>query len=577
MAIQIIHRPVSGGDSTDVTRVCGEITVSGNVKGASREATIEILRPGVDDVTEIMAVKCGDFFSILDDGNEVFYGNVWDSFLSDDHTSHELVCFDRMKYFLKTETNYGNFVEKTAGEITDALCSEVGVSMGEVPGSDHVLTINTRGMTAYEALMTAWTEVKNQTGIPYYPVIVDRKLNIIEKGHPIEGEPFRYGREPRPRHLTNVTVHETSEDAVTAVIVRDEKDAEVDRFFDTGLMEIYGYIQKIRENKAQKDQPEINAGKIEVTAEAIGDWEAVTGYSVYLQSDLFTSMLYIESDSHKVVNGVHTMSMTLILDNEMDEMSGGDAEGKEKVEYTEKVTGTPEQRTVVGICECDICKGTYEISDELPDGTKIYLPQYKDMPGGGNFTIGEDIVLLKDGTLALLFDEHQRAVLEGKKTLTAYMDGERVLTKIEPQTSYQFDGVIGDGVAHGTYVWPIPTWSGNLTTYGGHTNNARDFPAPYGSPIVASDGGVVDWVQYWDGYSRWGNQSYGNVVRVQHGGGRYTLYAHMSSVTVKPGQTVSRGQQLGAVGSTGNSTGPHLHMEVVHSGWGIDPATIGWV
>ena len=132
----------------------------------------------------------------------------------------------------------------------------------------------------------------------------------------------------------------------------------------------------------------------------------------------------------------------------------------------------------------------------------------------------------------------------------------------------------GDGIATGQYTWPIPGVYCNTTTYYGHTNNARDFPVPYGSQVVAADGGTVNWVQYWDGYTRWGNQSYGNCVRITHGGGRYTLYAHLSRIDVRSGQTVSKGQAIGAVGSTGNSTGPHLHMEIVHNGWGIDPKTI---
>lgn len=132
----------------------------------------------------------------------------------------------------------------------------------------------------------------------------------------------------------------------------------------------------------------------------------------------------------------------------------------------------------------------------------------------------------------------------------------------------------GDGIATGQYTWPIPGVYCTTTTYPGHTNNARDFPVPYGSTVVAADGGVVNWVQYWDGYSTWGNQSYGNCIRITHGDGRYTLYAHLSQINVVNGQTVSKGQTIGAVGSTGNSTGPHLHMEIVQNGYGIDPRTV---
>jgi murein DD-endopeptidase MepM/ murein hydrolase activator NlpD len=69
--------------------------------------------------------------------------------------------------------------------------------------------------------------------------------------------------------------------------------------------------------------------------------------------------------------------------------------------------------------------------------------------------------------------------------------------------------------------------------------------------------------------SRWGG--YGNCIIVDHGGGLATLYAHCSRLTVTKGQTVTDGQVIGYVGSTGLSTGPHLHFEVRRDGRPIDP------
>lgn len=131
-------------------------------------------------------------------------------------------------------------------------------------------------------------------------------------------------------------------------------------------------------------------------------------------------------------------------------------------------------------------------------------------------------------------------------------------------------GKQGDGRAHGNYKWPVGAWC-RPTTYPGHTRNARDFPVPYGTPIYASDGGTVIWVQWWNGYSRWGNQSYGHCVKISHSNSRWTLYAHMSRIVVTQGQRVTQGQIIGYVGNTGNSFGAHLHFEIVENGWGIDP------
>lgn len=125
--------------------------------------------------------------------------------------------------------------------------------------------------------------------------------------------------------------------------------------------------------------------------------------------------------------------------------------------------------------------------------------------------------------------------------------------------------------AMGYYVSPTPNWHGIPGTYPNHTHNARDIPVWTGTPIHACDGGVVTWVQYWDGFTKVGNQSYGNCVKIDHGKGRYTLYAHLSKIGVSVGQKVKQGRVIGHSGNTGNSRGPHLHLEIVHNGKGIDP------
>jgi murein DD-endopeptidase MepM/ murein hydrolase activator NlpD len=91
-----------------------------------------------------------------------------------------------------------------------------------------------------------------------------------------------------------------------------------------------------------------------------------------------------------------------------------------------------------------------------------------------------------------------------------------------------------------------------------------DFGAGAGSPIRAAAAGKVLSAGWIGGY--------GNTTIIDHGGGMATLYAHQSSFGVSAGQQVSAGQTIGAVGSTGNSTGPHLHFEVRVNGQAVDPA-----
>jgi murein DD-endopeptidase MepM/ murein hydrolase activator NlpD len=93
-----------------------------------------------------------------------------------------------------------------------------------------------------------------------------------------------------------------------------------------------------------------------------------------------------------------------------------------------------------------------------------------------------------------------------------------------------------------------------------------DYAAPTGTPIRTVGDGVVAF----SGVQR----GYGNVVEIKHRDGKSTLYAHMNSIAVRLGQAVEQGQNIGTVGSTGWSTGPHLHFEFRINGEHHDPTTI---
>lgn len=134
-------------------------------------------------------------------------------------------------------------------------------------------------------------------------------------------------------------------------------------------------------------------------------------------------------------------------------------------------------------------------------------------------------------------------------------------TKKRPQYS-------GAGVSSGNLMWPVPSLH-MITTYftwrwgSFHTGIDISGGSAYGKTIVAADGGTVV-------SAGWSN-GYGNCVKINHGGGLQTLYGHASKILVSPGQRVSKGQAIALVGSTGNSTGPHCHFEVIKNGTKVNP------
>ena len=124
------------------------------------------------------------------------------------------------------------------------------------------------------------------------------------------------------------------------------------------------------------------------------------------------------------------------------------------------------------------------------------------------------------------------------------------------------------------YLWPVPGYTNLSSLFAGRidpftkrkaTHTGIDVPAPKGTKVLAAKSGVV----ITSDYNRGG---YGNYVVVSHGNGNTTLYAHLSSRSVKEGDTVKQGQTVGLVGTTGRSTGNHLHYEIRVNGTRIDPA-----
>ena len=99
--------------------------------------------------------------------------------------------------------------------------------------------------------------------------------------------------------------------------------------------------------------------------------------------------------------------------------------------------------------------------------------------------------------------------------------------------------------------------------YGNSGHRGTDIPAPEGTPILAAHSGTV-LVSGW-------NNSYGNQVLLDNGAGLSTRYAHMTQTAVTAGEAVTAGQVIGYVGSTGDSTGNHLHFEVMQNGVRVNP------
>ena len=134
------------------------------------------------------------------------------------------------------------------------------------------------------------------------------------------------------------------------------------------------------------------------------------------------------------------------------------------------------------------------------------------------------------------------------------------------------EGKITSRPSNGEMMWPLSGyyrisspfgWRNAPIGQGGERHRGIDIPAPTGTPVYSATDGVV--------ISAGWNGSYGNAVMIKYTNNIVIVYGHNSSLVVRAGQKVSKGQVISLVGSTGNSTGPHLHFEVRYNGSPVDP------
>lgn len=181
----------------------------------------------------------------------------------------------------------------------------------------------------------------------------------------------------------------------------------------------------------------------------------------------------------------------------------------------------------------------------------------------------------KGAELTELYQEAQKLVDDAEnQELNARTNSELLGSQIEEnqdaiaalEEEIRKQGISGSGYAGtGSFIWPMPGYTYLTCYFGENGHRGIDIAGGdiYGKPIVAADSGTVT-------YAGW-NDSYGWCVFIDHGNGYETRYAHMSALGTDTGAAVDQGQIIGYVGSTGNSTGPHLHFEVISGGGLTDP------
>ncbi len=197
---------------------------------------------------------------------------------------------------------------------------------------------------------------------------------------------------------------------------------------------------------------------------------------------------------------------------------------------------------------------------------------------GNEMSLDSEIAATDEFDLIVDYKRAATGEIEAGELLYAaiYRDGEPRRRMMRWGTDGRYYEASGVGEQREGLMRPVP---GAITSRYGmrrhpilgyrRMHSGLDFRAAHGTPIYAASDGRVTMAGR--------NGAYGNYVKLQHGGNLATGYAHMSRIAVRNGQQVSRGQVIGYVGSTGLSTGPHLHYEMYRGGQKIDPSSVRFV
>lgn len=627
----------------DITSLVTELTWSGSKNDVARKLDIHVVS---DDNYHFpdFEVKMHDTVQFFLNGVEVFRGYVMDVDRSINDKTISYICYDGGIFLTKSKGKYNISGEKPE-DVVRKVCKDFNVPLKEVqPGESYQRIHNNDSL--YDIIMTGYTLTSQSNGKQYYLTFKNGALNVLEKGEVV----YKYALSSE-RELSEAKFHSSSLNAVNRVKAYSSDGTEVGTFELDTEKDFPGILQAIY--KQSGGEPvEVSAKAllkdIELTAsvEGLGITECVSGTAVVVSEPVtgLDGLFYIDSDTHKFENGLHTMSLDIAFENIMDQVTAGQVE-----QATDGSTGysgvggnTVQERVynflraqgfsaaaacgVMGNIEQEsgfnatiqeygsgvgygLCQWSYARRTNLINWCQRNGQDYTTVEGQLNYLMYE----LKggDSTCVQLMNQYCGG-LEGFKKLTDVAQATRIF-----QTCFERAGVVNmsariaaaqsfynkwknytqipaAGPANGStagatgtantsmmpiyagmyaLAYPLPN-ARNISafTYPGHTHHARDFQPPnskWGTPVVSVLDGVVKVAG--NGVEDW---SYGNSVYIDHGGGWMSRYAHLNSINVRAGQAIKKGQVIGGCGSSGNSSGLHLHLEL-HSPWGwIDPGPI---
>lgn len=527
---------------------------------------------------------------------------------------------------------------ETPDAVTRRICSEVGVPVGETLEGEVYERVH-EGDSVYEVIMTGYTISRRATGIQYCLEMDRGAVNVRKKGDIVYTYQLNTKRdiyestyrESSEQAVNRVKLYGDEGQEQGELTLPEIKD------FPGILQAVYkGADEKAAKELLQGVSLEAKVGSLGysdcITNRAVVIHEPISGMD---------GLFYIDGDRHRWENGQHLMELDLNFQNFMDaHLAGSEPEQEAAGGFTpvpedsnaariwncfrsmgysaaatagilgnmsRETGGTfdPAIKQQFGGPGRGLCQWTFsERWQTLVRWAKTHNLEPESIEAQCKFVDYElrsgalDDVLVRLGGLEnfkkatdaasatqVFYDVFERGANRGSDLAKSTPVAQQFFTKWK---DYEKVDMSRPALGTGRFGWPCPTLGWNAITQGfmgqrsykGHIfryatadHLGIDIGGGYETTIVAADSGTV--IAAGGGVEDW---SYGNSVCINHGNGFCTRYAHLNTIHVRVGQNVRKGQLIGGMGSTGASSGPHLHFEVVKGGqWGAHQQPLDYV
>lgn len=317
----MITQTPKGGKEQDITKLITTYTWSGDYKQAARQLTFNVANTPTDYYLPKISIMTGAMIRLYDNTNELYQGYVFTQERNRSSTDIEVTTFDGLTYFSRNKATY-NIKSMVPEAITKKLCSDFGVTIGDISTTGVPITQIFKGEALYDIIMKSYTKASAVTGKKYMPIMKNGKLSVILKGSTTTA----YVADSS-KNITEASYNESIDGMVNRIKIYNSSGAYAGTVENSSDISEYGLMQDVYE-----EQTGINAtteaksklvaiqrsGKI---SNAPGDTSCITGNAIKIKEPYtgLTGLFYIDTDSHTFENGQHTMDLSVDFQNMMNE------------------------------------------------------------------------------------------------------------------------------------------------------------------------------------------------------------------------------------------------------------------